>query len=312
MKRFLVYFLVVAMAMMLTSCVSTPTNGSQTDVPVDGDVQSGAVAGESDAANGASIDDILEGLSYELVCLDGESDLGDDGRLNDGVYRTEDELQAGSNTDAVVTLAGGIHRYQITFDTDGLRLAQKLVFHNVLGNETTLTIDAVELGESVDTLAEIAFDTQTAATVSEYADVSATFDAVTVDVLRVTFSSDADTFSLEELTLIATSGAASSETKADPTTTTAFNAAASLVGTWIGQDPEYPDSDVVLVFNADNTGSYSQEGLDVGFSWTTDGHNVTMKLEMFGTTKNGTYDVVSDLLVLPDEEGNNTVFTRLG
>ncbi len=314
MKRFLAYSLVLALAIgMLTACASAPTNGGQTDEPVTGDAPSGTTVGDGDAAGRAPIEDILEGLPYELLCLDGESDLGDDGKLNDGVFRTTDELTADSDADTAVAFAGGVHRYQIVFDIDGRHLAHKLVFHNVLAeSDIPLVIDAVELGDTSDNLEEVAYEMQTTETVSGYADVSVIFEVETVNALRVTFSSDADRFQWEEITLIGVSGVeASAQSEAATTATTALHVAASLVGTWIGQDPEYPDSDVVLSFSADGSGSYSQESLTLGFSWSTDGYAVTMNMDMFGMVKNGNYDAVSDMFTLPDEEGNTTIFTRL-
>ena len=122
--------------------------------------------GHSDNAEGGYID-ILEGLSYTIECRDYynpgkiiEYTFNDEGRLNDGIYRSQAELENGTGEDKKVVLSD-VRRYrvQITFEADGTQIGSCLVlqncdsyyFHELAAGPNVDGLTVLEVEEDYDT-----------------------------------------------------------------------------------------------------------------------------------------------------------------
>jgi hypothetical protein len=161
--------------------------------------------------------EVAKGATYTLACgnkttgeamdvlyLDGSST--DNGRINDGSYRTVEEMERDLGDDKIVLLQGDATReYTVTFENKNQYEVFSVLFHNtrqVQGN--SLMVKKIEIGDSTDTLQEVKFKEKTEKVgVGDLMNVRLSFPPVAGKVIRVTFDSDGQGIcAFEEISLI--------------------------------------------------------------------------------------------------------------
>ena len=148
MKKFSLLLCVLLILSLLCSCQQTDkksdkkTNSSTGDSKIttgasDNRDNTSTTAGNNGDTGGKYLD-VLEGLPYTMACKDYyspskdiEYTFTDEGRLNDGIYRSQAELENGTGEDKKVVLSD-VRRYrvQITFEADGTQTGSCLVLQN--------------------------------------------------------------------------------------------------------------------------------------------------------------------------------------
>ncbi len=331
MKQWITLLLTLCLCVSLAACgsESTPpaTGGTDTTKPTDAE----ANINNSGDLNGTTVVDVVSGLPYTLTCRDGmsadkidnipyaASTAPDDGRLNDGIFRTKEEIKADKeNGEAVVFDGKTTYEYTMTFETDGRHDAYEVVFHNIRQNDNYMAeIMYIEVGEDKDNLVEVDHKDAYIGIEGEYVEEHATFDAVNFKVISITFFSKfKQQLSFEEVSVLGVAtGSKPPVTQTTPTTeATKPNSNTSLVGVWESIDPEYPDNIVRITFNADNSGQYLQTGgnatVNMPITWSIT--DTTMTLTAFGKTLRSTpYHFEGEKLYMEDEDGRGTLFTRV-
>ncbi len=307
MKKFIAIFLSVLLCISLMGC-----GGKKSDAPAQDDA------------------DIVAGLSYTLSCRDGmaatatdityaEGTKADDGRLNDGVYRTKEQLKDGKDSGEAVVFDGpDTNEYKITFEYSGNRAASKVVLHNVLKNDTYLTkFVYIEVGDSLDDMTEVEYNDSYVPVEGEYTDLCAEFTSVNFKFINIVFFSGFnELISFEEISVL--DGNAGDNTPATeeskPEESSTPDGGNKLFGTWESIDPEFPDNYVRITFNEDGSGHYNQSGgnatVNMPITWTAIDGNIT--LTSFGKVLRDTpYHFEGDKLYMEDEDGRGSLFTRI-
>ena len=304
-----------------TSAGADPTTPQSTTAATNG--------GQNGGVEGTYVD-TLAGLPYTIECRDYynpsqviDYTFTDEGRLNDGIYRSQAELENGTGEDKKVTLSD-IRRYrvQITFESDGTQTGDCLVLQNcAIGYFLDL-----EMGPDLDNLTAVEveqdYETPTGAHITELIK----FDPTPIRAVRVTLivQSRSDIV-LDEIAIIDTKAAGNSvtttttteptiptatESRDDVTTTTSptvtttrptsgtqsttphptNNGEQSIVGRWIQHvEGDNVEMSAWYSFFDDGTGSLiTFAGLVTGeltYTYNQNGrYTITIEAKLFGQT----------------------------
>lgn len=319
MKRFL------AAVLAFTACIFTLSACG-----------AGSVTDNAEQSNAESVDggvsiapvyprDILEGLHYIITCKDKNTkelvdyQFTDDGKLNDGLFRSEDDLENKSNEEMRVDFENtSQYNFVITFETDGTYDAYRLIAHNCDFIFSFLTI---EVGADLENMTELEFEEDQESKANMHVDNYADFAVTNVRFIRITITTGTSVnTSFDEISLL---GFPMGEADKWLTESVAPEASTSsegdqdqrFVGTWGADDPEIvekggDDYKVVLVFAADGTGSYKQAGFDLPMTWFVYDGVLFMDVAMVGPMTKP-YRFENGALYLPDEDGRTTMFVKL-
>lgn len=279
-----------------------------------------------DKSNGGSAYpfDILEGLPYTITCIDKytqspvEYDFTDNGRLNDGLYRSVSELESETGDDMRVDFEGtSQYNFVITFEADGTRDAYRLIAHNC---DFTFSFLKIEVGTDIDDLTELEFEEDFEITANMHADNYADFEVANVNIFRITITTgSSSTTAFDELSLLGVSGiyedSQPESSDAQSSELPDGDRDPLLIGTWGGNDPEIiekggTDYRVIITFKSDGTGIYQQAGAELPFTWTTKNDMLYMNVTLVGPLEKR-YNFSNNALYLPDEDGRTTMFVRI-
>ncbi len=200
MKKFSLLLCVLLILSLLCSCQQTDkksdkkTNSSTGDSKIttgasDNRDNTSTTAGNNGDTGGNYLD-VLEGLPYTMACKDYYSPskdidytFNDEGRLNDGIYRSQAELENGTGEDKKVVLSD-VRRYrvQITFEADGTQTGSCLVLQNC----DSYYFHELEAGPDLDNLTvldvEEDYDTPTGMHTTQLI----RFDPIPIQTVRIT------------------------------------------------------------------------------------------------------------------------------
>lgn len=326
MKKSLVLFLAFILCItLLIGCgdkavtddggKSTSTNSSADSAGTLSDASSSIVGGEID---------ILAGLPYTIECVEkntltpAEYVFSDNGKLNDGLFRSIDDLENGKNGDMSVYFEGTSgYNFIITFELDGRYDAYRLVAHNC---DLSFSFLKLEIGDDLNNMSELDFTDDHENTADMLIDNYADFELTNIKFFRITVTTGTSSrTSLDELSLLGylkgtVDKRPESEDESD-TSAPAGELDKRLVGTWGGDDPEIiekggDDYKVVFVFAEDGTGSYKQGGFDLPLTWSCSDDVLYMEVALVGELTKP-YSFEGKYLYMPDEDGRNTKFVPL-
>lgn len=317
--------------------------------------QSTTATGGGNGGTEGSYRDILEGLPYTMACKDYYSPskdidytFNDEGRLNDGIYRSQAELGNGTGEDKKVILSD-VRRYrvQITFQADGTQTGSCLVLQNC----DSYYFHELEAGPDLDNLTvldvEEGYDTPTGMHTTQLI----RFDPIPIQTVRITlYVANRSDIVLDEIAIIDTKAAGNSittttttePTKNDITTTVPTSTASSttptnttgstgtrptdngsksIVGRWT-QHVEGDNIEMTALYSFfdDGTGSLiTFAGMVTGEITYTRGennrYNIAIKAKLFGQedsdTGSGYMYVEGDYLYVINDENETTVLRRM-
>ncbi len=320
--------------------------------PADSNDSSSAVIGTVDASSGSSdtsvesneIDDeiqddkdgsseyprdILEGLPYTIVCMDkynngavvSDYQFNDEGKLNDGLYRSAEDLENGTNEDMRVDFEGtSSYNFQITFESNGAYDGFRIIAHNT---DFSFSFLKLEIGPDLDNLTEIEFEDDFEITINMHSDNLADFEPANINVIRITITTGtSSSTSFDEISVLgyprgeADKWLDEDEESLPPESSTPedLDRKSFLIGSWGADDPEIvekggSDYKVVITFAADGTGTYSQAGLDLPLTWYTANDVIYMEVALVGPMEKP-YTYENGVLYMPDEDGRTTAFVK--
>lgn len=333
MKKIVVLFLAFTMCIFaFYGCVDSSEQSS--DIENIGSADNSDI-GNSDANNEISNDgsdsseyprDILESIPYNIVCKDKNTQevvqyqFTDNGRLNDGLYRSKSDLENGTNDDMRVVFDNtSKYNFEITFETDGKYDGYCLIAHNC---DFYCSILKIEIGSDLDNMKEIEFEEDNEHTANMHLDLLADFEVTTIQTVRITFTTGTSTYtSFDEISLLgfpigqADKWIKDESSNTEESSTPDGELDSRLVGTWGADDPEIvekggSDYKVVIVLADDGTGTYQQAGLDLPLTWTSSDDVLYMNVTFVGPLTKP-YSFKDGKMLLPDEDGRTTEFIKL-
>lgn len=301
--------------------------------------------------------DILKGLPYTIECREYylpdnvvDYTFTDEGRLNDGLYRSQAELENGTGEDKKVVLSD-VRRYrvQITFEADGTQTGSCLVLQNC----DSYYFHELEAGPDLDNLTvldvEEDYDTPTGMHTTQLI----RFDPIPIQTVRITlYVTSRSDIVLDEIAIIDTKAADNSGTTTAPTTPTATesrgdittttaptvtttrptsgtqsttpqpsNGNKSIVGRWIQHvEGENIEMSAWYSFFDDGTGSLiTFAGLVTGeltYTYDQNGrYTITIEAKMFGQTDSdvgsGYMYIEGDYLYVVNDDDETTILRRM-
>lgn len=319
-----------------------------------GDTTTTTASGNNDAVRYDN--DILKGLPYTIECREYympdevvDYTFNDEGRLNDGLYRSQAELENGTGEDKKVVLSD-VRRYrvQITFEADGTQTGSCLVLQNC----DSYYFHELEVGPALDNLTvldvEEDYDTPTGMHTTQLI----RFDPIPIQTVRITlYVTSRSDIVLDEIAILSptnggdswTTTTATEPTENDittnaPTTSTTSpttptnttgttgtrptnNGSNSIVGRWTQHvEGDNVEMTALYSFFDDGTGSLiTFGGLVTGELTYTYGENnrytITIKAKLFGQedsdTGSGYMYVEGDYLYVVNDENETTVLRRM-
>lgn len=365
MKKFSLLLCVLLILSLLCSCQQTDkksdkkTNSSTGDSKIttgasDNRDNTSTTAGNNGDTGGKYLD-VLEGLPYTMACKDYYSPskdidytFTDEGRLNDGIYRSQAELENGTGEDKKVVLSD-VRRYrvQITFEADGTQTGSCLVLQNC----DSYYFHELEAGPDLDNLTvldvEEDYDTPTGMHTTQLI----RFDPIPIQAVRITlYVTSRSDIVLDEIAILSptnggdswTTTTTTEPTKHDittnvPTSTTSpttptnttgttgtrptNNGSNSIVGRWTQHvEGDNVEMTALYSFFDDGTGSLiTFGGLVTGELTYTYGENnrytITIKAKLFGQedsdTGSGYMYVEGDYLHVVTDDDETVVLRRL-
>ena len=365
MKKFSLLLCVLLILSLLCSCQQTAkksdkkTNSSAGDTKIttgasDNRDNTSTTAGNNGDTGGKYLD-VLEGLPYTMACKDYyspgtdiEYTFNDEGRLNDGIYRSQAELENGTGEDKKVVLSD-VRRYrvQITFEADGTQTGSCLVLQNC----DSYYFHELEAGPDLDNLTvldvEEDYDTPTGMHTTQLI----RFDPIPIQTVRITLYASRSDIVLDEIAIlsptnggdswttttttteptendITTNVPTSTTSPTTPTNTTGTtgtrptnNGSNSIVGRWTQHvEGDNVEMTALYSFFDDGTGSLiTFGGLVTGELTYTYGENnrytITIKAKLFGQedsdTGSGYMYVEGDYLYVVTDEDETTVLRRM-
>ena len=365
MKKFSLLLCVLLILSLLCSCQQTDkktdkkTNSSTGDSKIttgasDNRDNTSTTAGNNGDTGGKYLD-VLEGLPYTMACKDYyspskdiEYTFNDEGRLNDGIYRSQAELENGTGEDKKVVLSD-VRRYrvQITFEADGTQTGSCLVLQNC----DSYYFHELEAGPDLDNLTvldvEEDYDTPTGMHTTQLI----RFDPIPIQTVRITlYVTSRSDIVLDEIAIlsptnggdswtttttteptendITTTVPTSTTSPTTPTNTTGTtgtrptnNGSNSIVGRWTQHvEGDNVEMTALYSFFDDGTGSLiTFGGLVTGELTYTYGENnrytITIKAKLFGQedsdTGSGYMYVEGDYLYVVTDEDETTVLRRM-
>ena len=365
MKKFSLLLCVLLILSLLCSCQQTDkktdkkTNSSTGDSKIttgasDNRDNTSTTAGNNGDTGGKYLD-VLEGLPYTMACKDYYSPskdidytFNDEGRLNDGIYRSQAELENGTGEGKKVVLSD-VRRYrvQITFEADGTQTGSCLVLQNC----DSYYFHELEAGPDLDNLTvldvEEDYDTPTGMHTTQLI----RFDPIPIQTVRITlYVTSRSDIVLDEIAILSptnggdswTTTTTTEPTKNDdttnvPTSTTSpttptnttgttgtrptNNGSNSIVGRWTQHvEGDNVEMTALYSFFDDGTGSLiTFGGLVTGELTYTYGENnrytITIKAKLFGQedsdTGSGYMYVEGDYLYVVTDEDETTVLRRM-
>ena len=365
MKKFSLLLCVLLILSLLCSCQQTDkksdkeTNSSAGDskittVASDNRDNTSTTAGNNGDTGGKYLD-VLEGLPYTMACKDYYSPskdidytFNDEGRLNDGIYRSQAELENGTGENKKVVLSD-VRRYrvQITFEADGAQTGSCLVLQNC----DSYYFHELEAGPDLDNLTvldvEEDYDTPTGMHTTQLI----RFDPIPIQTVRITlYVTSRSDIVLDEIAIlsptnggdswtttttteptendIATTVPTSTTSPTTPTNTTGTtgtrptnNGSNSIVGRWTQHvEGDNVEMTALYSFFDDGTGSLiTFGGLVTGDITYTYGennrYNISIKAKLFGQedsdTGSGYMYVEGDYLYVITDEDETTALRRL-
>ncbi|MBQ6947893.1 MAG: hypothetical protein IJN42_07580 [Clostridia bacterium] len=365
MKKFSLLLCVLLILSLLCSCQQTDkksdkkTNSSAGDTKLttgssDNRDNTSTTAGNNGDTGGNYLD-VLEGLPYTMACKDYYSPskdidytFNDEGRLNDGIYRSQAELENGTGEDKKVVLSD-VRRYrvQITFEADGTQTGSCLVLQNC----DSYYFHELEAGPDLDNLTvldvEEDYDTPTGMHTTQLI----RFDPIPIQTVRITlYVTSRSDIVLDEIAIlsptnggdswtttttteptendITTNVPTSTTSPTTPTNTTGTtgtrptnNGSNSIVGRWTQHvEGDNVEMTALYSFFDDGTGSLiTFGGLVTGELTYTYGENnrytITIKAKLFGQedsdTGSGYMYVEGDYLYVVTDEDETTVLRRM-
>lgn len=350
---------------MLCSCQkaekksSKKTSSSGSDTVESGESPNNS--GSTTATGGGNGDtegsyrDILEGLPYTMACKDYYSPskdidytFNDEGRLNDGIYRSQAELENGTGEDKKVVLSD-VRRYriQIIFEADGTQTGSCLVLQNC----DSYYFHELEAGPDLDNLTVLDvkedYDTPTGAHTTQLI----RFDPIPIQTVRITlYVTSRSDIVLDEIAILSPTNGGDSwttttttepteidDTTNVPTSTTSpttptnttgttgtrptNNGSNSIVGRWTQHvEGDNVEMTALYSFFDDGTGSLiTFGGLVTGELTYTYGennrYNIAIKAKLFGQedsdTGSGYMYVEGDYLYVINDENETTVLRKM-
>ena len=368
MKKLLSLLLCVFLILtILCSCQQEDTDGKSSkshaankasdsanpDQPQQGDTTTTTAGNNGDT--GGKYLDVLEGLPYTTACKDYYSPskdidytFNDEGRLNDGIYRSQAELENGTGENKKVVLSD-VRRYrvQITFEADGAQTGSCLVLQNC----DSYYFHELEAGPDLDNLTvldvEEDYDTPTGMHTTQLI----RFDPIPIQTVRITlYVTSRSDIVLDEIAIlcptnggdswtttttteptendIATTVPTSTTPPTTPTNTTGTtgtrptnNGSNSIVGRWTQHvEGDNVEMTALYSFFDDGTGSLiTFGGLVTGDITYTYGennrYNISIKAKLFGQedsdTGSGYMYVEGDYLYVITDEDETTALRRL-
>ncbi|MBQ3202042.1 MAG: hypothetical protein IJB36_00185 [Clostridia bacterium] len=365
MKKFSLLLCVLLILSLLCSCQQTAkksdkkTSSSAGDTKIttgasDNRDNTSTTAGNNGDTEGKYLD-VLEGLPYTMACKDYyspgtdiEYTFTDEGRLNDGIYRSQAELENGTGEDKKVVLSD-VRRYrvQITFEADGTQTGSCLVLQNC----DSYYFHELEAGPDLDNLTvldvEEDYDTPTGMHTTQLI----RFDPIPIQTVRITlYVTSRSDIVLDEIAILSptnggdswTTTTTTEPTKNDITTTVPTNTTSpttptnttgttgtrptnngsnSIVGRWTQHvEGDNVEMTALYSFFDDGTGSLiTFGGLVTGELTYTYGENnrytITIKAKLFGQedsdTGSGYMYVEGDYLYVVTDEDETTVLRRM-
>ncbi|MBR3778264.1 MAG: hypothetical protein IKL13_00890 [Clostridia bacterium] len=365
MKKFSLLLCVLLILSLLCSCQQTDkksdkkTNSSAGDSKIttgasDNRDNTSTTAGNNGDTGGKYLD-VLEGLPYTMACKDYYSPskdidytFNDEGRLNDGIYRSQAELENGTGENKKVVLSD-VRRYrvQITFEADGAQTGSCLVLQNC----DSYYFHELEAGPDLDNLTvldvEEDYDTPTGMHTTQLI----RFDPIPIQTVRITlYVTSRSDIVLDEIAIlsptnggdswtttttteptendIATTVPTSTTSPTTPTNTTGTtgtrptnNGSNSIVGRWTQHvEGDNVEMTALYSFFDDGTGSLiTFGGLVTGDITYTYGennrYNISIKAKLFGQedsdTGSGYMYVEGDYLYVITDEDETTALRRL-
>ncbi len=365
MKKFSLLLCVLLILSLLCSCQQTDkksdkkTNSSAGDTKIttgssDNRDNTSTTAGNNGDTGGKYLD-VLEGLPYTMACKDYYSPskdidytFNDEGRLNDGLYRSQAELENGTGEDKKVILSD-VRRYrvQITFEADGTQTGSCLVLQNC----DSYYFHELEAGPDLDNLTvldvEEDYDTPTGMHTTQLI----RFDPIPIQTVRITlYVTSRSDIVLDEIAILSptnggdswTTTTATEPTENDitttvPTSTTSpttptnttgttgtrptNNGSNSIVGRWTQHvEGDNVEMTALYSFFDDGTGSLiTFGGLVTGELTYTYGENnrytITITAKLFGQedsdTGSGYMYVEGDYLYVVNDENETTVLRKM-
>ena len=366
MKKFSLLLCVLLILSLLCSCQQTDKKSDKKTNSSTGDskITTGASDNRDNTSTTASNNgdtggkylDVLEGLPYTMACKDYyspgtdiEYTFNDEGRLNDGIYRSQAELENGTGEDKKVVLSD-VRRYrvQITFEADGTQTGSCLVLQNC----DSYYFHELEAGPDLDNLTvldvEEDYDTPTGVHTTQLI----RFDPIPIQTVRITlYVTSRSDIVLDEIAILSptnggdswTTTTATEPTENDittnmPTTSTTSpttptnttgttgtrptnNGSNSIVGRWTQHvEGDNVEMTALYSFFDDGTGSLiTFGGLVTGELTYTYGENnrytITIKAKLFGQedsdTGSGYMYVEGDYLYVVNDENETTVLRRM-
>ena len=366
MKKFSLLLCVLLILSLLCSCQQTDkksdkkTNSSAGDTKIttgssDNRDNTSTTAGNNGDTGGNYLD-VLEGLPYTMACKDYYSPskdidytFTDEGRLNDGLYRSQAELENGTGEDKKVVLSD-VRRYrvQITFEADGTQTGSCLVLQNCdsyyfheleagpdLDNLTVLDVEEdYDTPTGMHTTQLIRFDPIPIQTVRITLYVTSRSDIVLDEIAILSPTNGGDSWTTTTTTTeptendITTNVPTSTTSPTTPTNTTGTtgtrptnNGSNSIVGRWTQHvEGDNVEMTALYSFFDDGTGSLiTFGGLVTGELTYTYGENnrytITIKAKLFGQedsdTGSGYMYVEGDYLYVVTDEDETTVLRRM-
>ena len=365
MKKFSLLLCVLLILSLLCSCQQTDkksdkkTNSSAGDSKIttgasDNRDNTSTTAGNNGDTGGNYLD-VLEGLPYTMACKDYYSPskdidytFNDEGRLNDGIYRSQTELENGTGEEKKVVLSD-VRRYrvQITFEADGSQTGSCLVLQNC----DSYYFHELEVGPDIDNLTvldvEEDYDTPTGMHTTQLI----RFDPIPIQTVRITlYVNSRSDIVLDEIAIlsptnggdswtttttteptendITTTVPTSTTSPTTPTNTTGTtgtrptnNGSNSIVGRWTQHvEGENVEMTALYSFFDDGTGSLiTFGGLVTGELTYTYGennrYNISIKAKLFGQedsdTGSGYMYVEGDYLYVVTDDDETVVLRRL-
>ncbi len=335
MKKFFVLFLAFSICISLFSaCAGSSDNNQSGESNAEhggtDDVSSdNSVANSGNGGNGEKPEypkDILEGLPYTITCLDkytqevAEYEFNDEGKLNDGLYRSEADLESEANEEMCVKFENtSKYNFVITFESNGSYDGYRLILHDC---DFYLSILKIEVGDDLDDMTEIEFEEDTEKLPNMHLDYYANFDITTIEKVRITLTTGTSvSTSFDEISILgfpkgeADKWLKTDESEPETSVPQGGKTDSRFVGTWGADDPEIvekggSDYKVVITFASDGTGSYSQAGMELPMTWYVSDDLLYMNVAIVGPLEKS-YSFKNGRLYLPDEDGRTTEFVKL-
>ena len=364
MKRLSLFLCLIWMLGLLCACQKADeadtkktdeNSGKKTESAV---IDTGSTTAATNSGNNevsGSYRDVLEGLPYTMACKDYyspgkdiEYTFHDEGRLNDGIYRSRAELENGTGEDEKVVLSD-VRRYrvQITFEADGTQTGSCLVLQNC----DTTYFHELAVGPDSDNLTVVEVEEDYDAPTGAHITQLIRFDPIPIQTVRITlYVVSRSDIVLDEIAILSpdnggdswTTTTATMPTEDDVTTTAPTNTTVptvptvptgttaprptdigrkSIVGRWTQHvEGENVEMTALYSFFDDGTGTLiTFGGLVTGeLTYTYNSNNrytISIKAKLFGQedsdTGSGYMYVEGDYLYVITDEDETTVLRRL-